>query len=84
MSIYSLFNDPFDPFPLFGGRSVYVISDSEMAKYKRAQLEREIQQLEELKEGHLKSISCLETNIEKLRADLPELPATKEETPEAA
>ena len=40
MSIYSLFNDPFDRFPLFG-RSVYVLSDSDFAEYKHAQIERE-------------------------------------------
>ena len=79
MSIYSLFNDPYDPFPMFGQRSVYVISDSEMARYKQAQAEREIAELEKLVDSHKQSIERLESTIEKLKLDLPKLPETTEQ-----
>lgn len=70
MSIYSLFNNIYDPAPLFGGRSVYVISDSEFARYKQAQTESEIQELERLIDGHKSSIERLETTVNKLRDSL--------------
>ena len=79
MSIYSLFNDVYDPFPMFGRRSVYVISDSEMAKYKQAQAQREIVELEKLVDGHKQSIERLESTIESLKAELPQLPETTEQ-----
>jgi septal ring factor EnvC (AmiA/AmiB activator) len=81
MSIYSLFNNIYDPTPLFGGRSVYVISDSELARYKRAQTESEITELERLIDGHKQSIERLETTVNKLRDSLA-LPEAEE--PKAA
>ena len=79
MSFYSLFNDVYDPFPMFGRRSVYVISDSELAKYKEAQAQREIAELQRLVDGHKQSIERLESTIEKLKVDLPALPETTEQ-----
>ena len=70
MSIYSLFNNIYDPFPMFGGRSVYVISDSELAKYKQEQTKAEILELERLIDGHRASIERLETTVNKLRDSL--------------
>ena len=81
MSIYSLFNNIYDPFPMFGGRSVYVISDSELAKYKQEQTKAEILELERLIDGHRASIERLETTVNKLRDSLA-LPEADQ--PEAA
>ena len=67
MSIYSLFNNLYDPYPMFEGRSVYVISDSELERYKRQQTEAEILELERLIDGHKTSIERLETTVNKLR-----------------
>ena len=72
MSIYSLFNNIYDPYPFFGGRSVYVISDSELAKYKQEQTKAEITELERLIDGHKSSIERLETTVSKLKESLPE------------
>lgn len=74
MSIYSMFNNPFDPHPLFGQRSIYVISDSEMARYKRAQIEAEVAELERLKQDNLERIERLDKTIALLKKDLPALP----------
>lgn len=82
MSIYSIFNNIYDPLPMFGGRSVYVISDSELARYKQAQTEAEINELERLIDSHKSSIERLETTVNKLRESLP--PATEAEDPAAA
>ena len=70
MSIYSLFNNLYDPLPMFGGRSVYVISDSELALYKKQQTELEIVELERLIDSHKSSIERLETTVNKLRESL--------------
>ena len=73
MSIYNILNDPYGRFPtLFGGSSVYVISDSEMKAYKQRQAEAEILELEKLIDGHKTSIERLEKTIELLRKELPE------------
>ena len=74
MSLYSLFNNLYDPFPMFRDRSVYVVSDSELAKYKRAQAELEILELDRLIEGHRNSIQHLENTRNAIRAELPAAP----------
>ena len=76
MSYYSLFNDLFDLYPMFGRRqpSVYVISDSEMARYKRAQAERELLELDKLIDGHKTSIERLEETKQQIQESLPSLP----------
>lgn len=72
MSIYNLLNEPYYRFPsLFGTSSVYVISDSEMAAYKRKQTEAEILELQRLIDGHKTSIENLEKTIEILQKELP-------------
>jgi len=82
MSIYNLLNDPYGRFPtLFGGTSVYVISDSEMARYKRAQTEAEILELNKLIDGHKTSIEHLEKTIELLQKDLPPAEEQKQALP---
>ena len=70
MSIYSLYNNIYDPLPLFGGRSVYVISDSELARYKQEQTKAEILELERLIDGHKSSIERLETTVNKLKESI--------------
>ena len=79
MSIYSLFNNIYDPFPMFGTRpSVYVISDSELAKYKQEQTKAEIAELERLIDGHKSSIERLETTVSRLKEQITEaLPEDK-------
>lgn len=82
MSIYNLLNEPYYRFPsLLGNSSVYVISDSEMARYKRAQTEAEILELQRLIDGHKTSIENLEKTIELLRKELPEEPEQKQALP---
>ena len=81
MNHYSLFNDIFDPYPLFG-RSVYVISDSDWAAHKQKQLEREIAELERLQESYQQSIERVQVTIDKLRKDMPSLkPAEEQPSP---
>lgn len=72
MSIYNLLNEPYYRWPsLFGTSSVYVISDSEMAAYKRKQTEAEILELQRLIDGHKTSIENLEKTITILQKELP-------------
>ena len=55
-------------------RSVYVISDSQMAEYKRQNTIREIAAVEKLIQSHKDSIERLESTVELLKRDLPALP----------
>ena len=60
-------------------QTVYVISDSELAEYKRRNTEREIAELDRLIESHQASID----RITELKADLTKsLPEAKEEKAE--
>ena len=70
---YSLFDDWFAP-----RHSVYVISDSELAKYKRNQAEAEIIELDKLIEAHESSIERLKTTRERLRDEYPVLTPSEE------
>ena len=76
MSIYNLFNDPYDRFPFHLSSpampSVYVISDSQLAAYKRKQTEAEITELEKLIDSHKSSIERLETTVTDLKNTLKE------------
>ena len=58
-----------DPFSLITKPSVYVISDSQMAEYKRNQAEAEIAELERLIDGHKSSIERLEATVTSLRKE---------------
>ena len=79
--MYSLFNNPFDPFPMFGQRSIYVISDSELAKYKARQAEAELLEIDKLIDSHKQTIERLEATKAELQK---ELPSAAEWTPRAA
>lgn len=75
MSVYNLLNDPYDRIPWSpwaNNTSVYVISDSQLAKYKAQQTQAEILELEKLIDGHKASIESLEKTISVLRKELPE------------
>lgn len=73
LNSYSLFDDFF-----FYNRkpSVYVVSDSQLAEWKREQALKEIEQLDRLIDGHKQSIERLEeTKSRILPASLvPDLP----------
>ena len=73
LSSLSLFDDFFDRRP-----SVYVVSDSQLATWKREQAEAEILQLQRLIDSHKQSIERLETTIENLRKDYPLIESTTE------
>ena len=74
LSSLSLFDDFFYRRP-----SVYVISDSQLAEYKRNQAEAEITELNRLIDGHKQSIERLETTIEGLRKEYSLLTETTTE-----
>ena len=63
--IYStLFDDFFRP-------SVYVVSDSQLAEWKREKAEAEIIELDKLIESHQQAIDRLQTTRANLRAEYP-------------
>ena len=81
MSYFSIFDRITDPLPtFFRGSSVYVISDSQLAEYKRAQTQAELLELDRLIEGHKQSIKQLENTREKIQAELPPSPDKPELT----
>ena len=63
---------------LFSKPSVYVISDSDMAAYKRNNAEAEIIELDKLIEGHEQSIERLKKTRELIRKEYPALTEAKE------
>ena len=69
--MYSLMNNPFDPFPMFGQTSIYVISDSQLAQYKAKQLAAELLEIDKLILSHRQSIERLEATKAKLQKELP-------------
>ena len=73
-------NTLFPLFDSFSRPSIYVISDSQLAQFKRNQAEAEVIELDKLIEGHEASIKRLKTTREQLRADYPVL-QPKEEHP---
>ena len=72
-SSLTLFDDFFDRRP-----SVYVVSDSQLAAWKREQAEAEILQLDKLIESHEFSIERLKKTRSLLREEYP-APTTTEE-----
>ena len=72
-SSLTLFDDFFDRRP-----SVYVVSDSQLAAWKREQAEAEILQLDKLIESHEFSIERLKKTRSLLREEYP-CPTTTEE-----
>lgn len=73
LSSLTLFDEFFDRKP-----SVYVVSDSQLAAWKREQAEAEILQLKRLIDSHKQSIERLETTIESLRKEYPLIEPTTE------
>tara|TARA_R100001163_G_scaffold15904_1_gene14378 strand:+ start:204 stop:428 length:225 start_codon:yes stop_codon:yes gene_type:complete len=71
---------PFDPWITHERPSVYVISDSQLATYKREQTQSEIDELTKLIDSHKTSVERLEAHVAELKKDLE--PA--EEQPKAA
>ena len=53
-------------------KSVYVVTEQQMAEYKRANTEAEIAELEKLVDGHRSSITSLQVMIDKLKGELPQ------------
>ena len=71
--MYNIFD-----FDTFFGRprnTIYVISDSELAEYKRKNTEREIAELDRLIDSHKASIERIEGLKEELSKALPEAKA---------
>ena len=59
--------------------SIYVISDSQLAEYKRKQALAEITELNKLIAGHQKAIDRLKESRSLLEADYAKLPSTDNE-----
>ena len=74
LSSLTLFDDFFDRRP-----SVYVISDSQLAAWKREKAEAEIIELDKLIDSHKQAIERLEETRSSLRKEYPSAPATTEE-----
>ena len=66
MLYQSIFDDFFAPRP-----SVYVVSDSQLAAWKREKAEAEIIELDKLIESHEQSIDRLRKTRESLREEYP-------------
>lgn len=70
LSSLSLFDDFFDRRP-----SIYVVSDSQLAVWKREKAEAEIIELDKLIDSHQQAIERLQETRNQLRKDYPS-PAT--------
>ena len=68
-----MYNSLLDPFALLTRPSVYVISDSQLAEYKRNQAQAEITELNKLIDAHEQSIERLKNTRSQLETDYPEL-----------
>ena len=68
-----MYNSLLDPFALLTRPSVYVISDSQLAEYKRNQARAEITELNKLIDTHEQSIERLKNTRSQLETDYPEL-----------
>ena len=68
LSSLTIFDDFFDRRP-----SVYVISDSQLADYKRRQAEAEVIELDRLIDSHQQAIERLQTTRDAIRKDYPAL-----------
>ena len=79
MSLLDLYNlqSPFDPWIRHQRPSVYVISDSQLAAYKREQTQSEIDELTKLIDSHKTSIERLEAHVTDLNKQLE---STQEQT----
>lgn len=68
-----MYNSLLDPFALITRPSVYIISDSQLAEYKRNQAEAEIAELDKLITTHENSIERLKATRAQLRTEYPQL-----------
>ena len=68
LSSLTLFDDFFDRRP-----SVYVISDSQLAAWKRSKAEEEIIEIDKLIDSHKQAIERLQTTRDGLRKDYPSI-----------
>ena len=75
LSSLTLFDDFFDRRP-----SVYVISDSQLAAWKRSKAEEEIIEIDKLIDSHKQAIERLQTTRDGLRKDYPVLESSTNET----
>ena len=75
LSSLSLFDDFFDRRP-----SVYVISDSQLAAWKREKAEAEIIELDKLIDSHKGAIERLQTTRDQLRSEYPTPNTTETES----
>ena len=66
LSSLTLFDDFFDRRP-----SVYVVSDSQLAAWKREKAEAEIIELDKLIDSHKGAIERLQTTRDQLRSEYP-------------
>ena len=66
LSSLSLFDDFFERRP-----SIYVVSDSQLAAWKRSKAEEEIIEIDKLIDSHNQAIERLQTTREQLRKDYP-------------
>ena len=72
MSLFNLYDiqSSFDPWIRYQRPSVYVISDSQLAAYKREQTQSEIDELNKLIDSHKASIERLEAHVSDLQKQL--------------
>ena len=75
LSSLSLFDEFFDRRP-----SVYVISDSQLAAWKREKAEAEIIELDKLIDSHKEAIERLQTTRDQLRSEYPSPDTTETST----
>ena len=68
-----MYNSLLDPFALLTRPSVYVISDSQLADYKRNQAKAEVLEINKLIDAHEQSIERLKNTRSQLETDYPEL-----------
>jgi len=70
MSLTRLLDEFYDPNFMFSPRhSVYVITEEALAEYKQKQMEDEVAQLQQLIDGHKRSIEQLETSIKAIKKE---------------
>ena len=75
LSSLSLFDDFFDRRP-----SIYVVSDSQLAAWKRDKAEAEIIEIDKLIDSHKQAIERLQTTRDQLRKDYPAIESSTNET----
>ena len=75
LSSLTIFDDFFDRRP-----SIYVVSDSQLAAWKREKAEAEIIELDKLIDSHKQAIERLQTTRDSLRKDYPAIESSTDTT----